>query len=341
MSQTMKAAVSRKYGPPDVVGIEEAPRPSPAADQLLVRVRATTVNRTDCGYRGGKPVIIRFFSGVRRPKYPIWGTEFAGVVEATGTEVTGYRVGDRVLGWCEGTFGAHAEYVTVRADRPLVMRIPDGATFAEVAPSMEGAHYAMGFLRRANVEAGKDVMVYGASGTIGSAAVRFAKILGARVTAVCGTDGVEMVRSLGPDRVIDYQTADVYADTQRYDVIVDAVGKRSFLRMRRLLKPKGIYTASERPLLSKPGLFAPVFVGWLLTSWITGLLRRRRMMFVAPHADPEGLKIIRDAITGGDFRPVIDRTYPLGDIVAAYRYAETGKKVGNLVIDVHRADERA
>jgi NADPH:quinone reductase-like Zn-dependent oxidoreductase len=224
--------------------------------------------------------------------------------------------------------------MTVRADRPLIMPIPDGATFAEVAPSTEGAHYAMGFLRRAGIEPGADVMIYGASGAIGSAAVRFARIMGMRVTAVCGTSAVDTVRSLGADRVIDYQAEDVYADEQRYDLIVDAVGKRSFLRMRRLLKPKGIYTASERPLLSKPGLFAPVFIGWLLTSWVTRLLRGRRMMFVAPHQDPEGLRIIREAIATGEFRPIIDRTYPLEEIAAAYRYVETGQKIGNVVIEV-------
>lgn len=334
MPQMMKAAVTRRYGRPEEVRIEEVPRPIPAVDELLVRVRATTVNRTDCGYRGGKPFIIRFFSGLRRPKTPIWGTEFAGVVEAVGTEVTGYTVGDRVLGYCEGTFGAHAEYMTVKADRPLVMKIPDGATFAEVAPSTEGAHYAMGFLRRAGIEPGSDVMIYGASGAIGSAAVRFAKIMGMRVTAVCGSNAMAIVERLGADRVIDYQAEDIYADDQRYDLIVDAVGKRSFLRMRRLLKPKGIYTASERPLLSKPGLFAPVFIGWLLTSWITRLFRGRRMMFVAPHQDPEGLRIIREAIAVGEFRPVIDRTYRLEEIAEAYRYVETGQKVGNVVIEV-------
>ncbi|HSM02891.1 MAG TPA: NAD(P)-dependent alcohol dehydrogenase [Acidimicrobiia bacterium] len=339
MAQTMKAAVALRYGPPDVVQIADVPRPVPAADELLVRVRATTVNRTDCGYRGGKPFIIRFFGGLRRPKFPIWGTEFSGVVEAIGTAVTAFDVGDRVLGWCEGTFGSHAGYMTVRADRPLVMKVPDGATFAEVAPSTEGAHYAMGFLRRTGVGPGDDVMVYGASGTIGTAAVSFAKILGARVTAVCGSDAVELVGGLGADRVVDYQTENVYADEQRYDVIVDAVGKRSFLRMRRLLKPKGIYTASERPMLSKPGLFAPVFIGWLLTSWITGLLRGRRMLFIAPQSDPDGLRVIREAIASGGYRPVIDRTYPLDEIVEAYRYAESGRKLGNLVIDVDGAGE--
>jgi NADPH:quinone reductase-like Zn-dependent oxidoreductase len=336
---SMKAAVSSRYGPPDVVHIQEVPRPIPAFDELLVRVRATTVNRTDCGYRGGKPFMIRFFSGLRRPKNPIWGTEFAGVVEAMGTEVTDYRVGDPVLGWCEGSFGAHAEYMTVRAGRPLVMKFPAGVTFAEVAASTEGSHYAMGFLRRSGVEAGADVMVYGASGAIGSAAVRFAKIMGFKVTAVCGTNAVGMVRGLGPDRVIDYQSEDVYADTQRYDLIVDAVGKRSFLRMRRLLKPKGIYTASERPGISRRGLFVPVFIGWLLTSWMTTLFGGRRMIFVPPHDDPEAYRIIRDAITSGEFRPVVDRTYPFEEIAEAYRYAETGQKLGNLVIDVDRSTE--
>ena len=336
---TMKAAVAHRYGPPDVVQIEDADTPEPDPDEVLVAVRATTVNRTDCGYRAAKPWVLRFYTGLRRPKTPIWGTEFAGVVARIGSDVTGFEPGDRVLGYCEGTFGAHAEYMTVRADRPLTMKIPDGVTFAEAAPSTEGSHYAMGFLRRAGIEAGADVMVYGASGAIGTAAVRFAKIMGMKVTAVCGTNAVDLVRSLGADRVIDYQTNDVYDDDQRYDLIIDAVGKRSFLRMRRLLKPKGVYTASERPLLQRRGLFVPVFIGWLLTSWVTKVLRGRRMMFVSPAHDPEGIRIIRDAIASGEFRPVIDRVYPFEEIAEAYRYAETGTKVGNLVIDVDRAGE--
>jgi NADPH:quinone reductase-like Zn-dependent oxidoreductase len=330
----MRAAVSTEYGPPEIVRIRDVERPTPADDELLIKVHATTVNRTDCGYRGGKPFLIRFFNGWRRPKVPILGTEFAGVVEAAGTGVSSFRVGDRICGWCEGTFGAHAEYLTIRAGRPLNCMIPEGVAFEEAAPSTEGSHYALSFLRQAGVEAGQDVMVYGATGAIGSAAVQLAKGLGLRVTAVCGTEHVDLVTGLGADRVIDYMTEDYTSDTGRYDLVIDAVGKSSLWKCRRLLKPKGIYTASDRPWAQKPGLFIPVFLGWLLVSGVTRLLRGRRQMFVVPRSDPEGLRWLKDQIESGTFRPVIDRSYPLEQIVEAYRYVETGEKIGNVVIKV-------
>ena len=331
---SMRAVVCTEYGPPEVLRLEEVPIPVPAADELLIRVGATTVNRTDCGYRGGKPFLIRFFGGLRRPKVAVLGTEFAGEVVAVGGDVGSFSPGDRVCGYCEGTFGAHAEYMTVRAGRPLVMPIRSAATFAEAAPTTEGSHYALSFLRRARVEAGQDVMVYGATGAIGSAAVQIAKSMGLNVTAVCGTAHVDLVKGLGADRVIDYQTEDFTKDTQKYDLVIDAVGKSSFWRCRRLLKPKGIYTASDRPLAGKPFLFLPVFLGWILTAAVTGLLRGRRSLFVVPHQDPEGLKYLRGLIESGEFKPVIDRTYPLEQIAEAYRYVETGQKIGNVVITV-------
>lgn len=330
----MRAVVSTKYGIPGVVRIREVQQPAPADDELLIKVHAATVNRTDCGYRGGKPFPIRFLSGWRRPKVPVLGTEFAGVVAATGTGVTSFRVGDRICGWCEGTFGSHAEYMTIRADRALNCLIPEGVAFEEAAPSTEGSHYALSFLRRAGVEAGQDVMIYGATGAIGSAAVQLAKELGLKVTAVCATEHVDLVKDLGADRVIDYMTEDYTRDTGRYDLVIDAVGKSSFWKCRRLLKPKGIYTASDRPWAQKPGLFIPVFLGWLVVSAVTRLFRGRRQMFVVPQSDPEELRWLKEQIESGAFRPVIDRTYPLEQIVEAYRYVETGQKIGNVVIKV-------
>lgn len=326
--------MSAEYGGPEVVQIREVERPTPADDELLIKIHATTVNRTDCGYRGGTPFIIRFFSGLRRPKVAVLGTEFAGVVEATGIGVTSFQVGDRVCGWCEGTFGAHAEYMTIRADRPLNSMIPGGMDFEEAAPSTEGAHYALSFLRRSGVEANQNVMVYGATGAIGSAAVQLAKSLGLKVTAVCGTEHLDLVTGLGADRVIDYMTEDYTRDFEQYDLVIDAVGKSSFWKCRRLLKPKGIYVASDRPWAQKPGLFIPVFLGWLLVSGVTSLLRGRRQIFVAPQRDPEGLRWLKEQIESGHFRAVIDRAYPLEQIVEAYRYVETGQKVGNVVIRV-------
>lgn len=331
---TMKAAVSRRYGPPERVQIEQVPIPSPKDGELLVRVRATTVNRTDCGYRGGKPFLIRFFSGVRKPRVQIWGTEFAGEVVGLGDGVSGFAVGDRVMGWCEGTFGAHAEYMTVRADRPLTMPIPEGRSFVEAAPSTEGSHYALNALRATGLETGDSILVYGATGAIGSAAVQLAKAKGITVTAVCGTANLDLVKTLGADRVIDYQTEDFTKDPDRYDLVFDAVGKSSFFKCRHLLKPKGVYIATDRPMMNKPFMFVPVFAWWLLLSLITKVRRGRRQMFGGPRKDPEGMAWLREQILTGRFTPVIDRTYPLDQIVDAYRFVETAQKVGNVVIEV-------
>ena len=330
---TMKAAVSRRYGPPEVVQVEQVPTPSPGPGELLVRVRATTVNRTDCGYRGGKPFIIRFFSGVRRPRKPVWGTEFAGDVAALGEGASRFAVGDRITGWCEGTFGAHAEYLVVKEDR-LIVLIPEGRSYAEAAPSTEGSHYALGMLRKAGIGPDKDVLVYGATGAIGSAAVQLAKDLGARVTAVGPTAHLEMVKGLGPDRVIDYQTEDFTRDQQRYDLVLDAVAKSSFRRTRRLLKKKGVYTATDIRGSQLPFLGVPIILGWMVAALLFKLSPGRKMIFVFPYKDPEAIRYLKEFIASGRFRPVLDRTYPLDQIVEAYRFVETGQKLGNVVIAV-------
>jgi len=319
-----------EYGPPEVVWVGEVDKPAPADDELLIEVRATTVNRTDCGYRGGKPFIIRFLSGFPRPKHTVLGTEFAGVVQSVGSRITRFKPGDRVCGYCEGTFGAHAEYMTVK-ERPLISIVPPDRSFQEAAPSTEGSHYALSFFRRAGVESGDDVLIYGATGAIGSAAVQIARSLGLRVTAVCGTDHVSLVKGLGADRVIDYQTEDFTDDDQRYDLVVDAVGKSSFRKCRRLLKPRGIYVSSDLGFL------------WhgLLLALITPLFGGRKLLFVVPYSDREGILWLRGLIESGEFRPVLDRVYPLDDIVEAYRYVETGQKVGNVVISVGRGEDRA
>ena len=319
----MKAAVCTTYGPPEVVRLEEVDRPAAGDDELLIKVRATTVNRTDCGYRGGTPFIIRFFSGLRRLKANILGTEFAGEIETVGANVTSYEVGGRVCSYCEGTFGTHAEYMTIQAER-LIARIPTDSTFEDAAPSTEGSHCALGMLRSAQIGSGDDVLVYGATGAIGSAAVQIAKSLGANVTAVCGTAHVALVESLGADRTIDHQTTDFTQDEQSYDLVLDAVGKSSFRRCRRLLKPRGIYISSD------VGLF---WHGPIL-ALITPLFRDRKLIFVVPRRDPEGIGYLKRLIESGEFRPVIDRRYPLDQIVEAYRYVETGQKIGNVVITV-------
>ena len=320
----MKAAVHTSYGPPEVVRVAEVEKPTPKDNELLVRVHATTVNRTDCGFRAARPFIVRLFAGLTRPRrITVLGNEFAGVVEVVGGGVTSFAVGDRVFGFNGTSFGAHAEYMAMPAGG-LVATMPAGLTFEEAAPGTEGSHYALSLIRRARIHKGQDVLVNGGTGAIGSAAVQLLKHLGANVTAVCRTEHLELVRGLGADRVIDYTAEDFTKDEQTYDVVVDAVGKSSFGRCRRLLKPRGIYLSTDLGPLSQNPILALV----------TPLFGGKRVMFPIPREDQGVVRHLKELIESGEFRPLIDRRYPLDQIVEAYRYVETGQKVGNVVITV-------
>jgi NADPH:quinone reductase-like Zn-dependent oxidoreductase len=319
----MKAAVATRYGPPDVVRVMDVPRPVPGANELLVRVHATTVNRTDCGFRAAHPWFIRGFSGVTRPKRTILGNEFAGVVEATGEDVSGFAVGDRVFGYDDTRFGSHAEYLVIGQDT-AVATMPEGRDFEVMAPATEGSHYALAYIRDARVDESSEVLVYGATGAIGSAAVQIMKSLGARVTAVCSTEYVDLVTGLGADRVVDRTTTDFTADSQRYDLVFDAVGKCSFRQCRKLLEPHGIWTSTDLGPLSQNPLLA------LATRFSRG----RRVRFPFPTIDSEMVAYIKGLVETRQFTPVVDRTYPLDEIVEAYRYVETQQKIGNVVITV-------
>jgi len=312
-----------RYGPPEVVVISDVEKPSPRTTGLLIKVHATTVNRTDCAYRAARPFFMRLLTGLTRPRSPVLGTEFAGVVEAVGSGVSSFHVGDRVFGYNEGPFGAHAEYMSIPEDAS-VATMPASVTYQQAAASTEGAHYALAHIRAAKIHSGQDILVYGATGAIGSAAVQLLKNLGARVTAVCGPGHLELVRSLGADRVIDYTAEDFTKGEQKYDVILDSVGKISFSQCKRLLKPRGIYISSELgPLAQNPfrALIGPLHGG-------------KKVMFPIPKHDKVMIGHFRNLIESGEFRPVIDRTYPLDEIVDAYRYVETGQKTGNVVISL-------
>jgi NADPH:quinone reductase-like Zn-dependent oxidoreductase len=319
----MKAAVHTSYGPPDVVRIAEVEKPTAKDNEVLVKVHATTVNRTDSGLRAAKPFINRFFTGLSRPRVTVLGNEFAGEVEAVGGGVTSFEVGDRVFGYNGSRFGAHAEYLAMPEDGSLAT-MPANLTYEEAAPSTEGSHYALSLIRKAKIQRGQAVLVNGATGAIGSAAVQLLKRLGADVTAVCDPENVELVRGLGADRVIDYTAEEFTQDERTYDVVLDAVGKSSFGRCKRLLKPRGIYLSSDLGPLSQNPILA----------LITPLLGGRRVMFPIPRDNQEMVRYLKDLIASGAFKPVIDKRYPLDQIVEAYRYVETGQKIGNVVISV-------
>ena len=323
----MKAAVHTRYGPPDVVRISEVDKPAVKDNQVLVKVHATTVNRTDSGLRSAKPFINRFFTGLIRPRVTVLGNEFAGVVEAVGSGVTTFAVGDRVFGYSGlqhgSRFGAHAEYLAIAEDGSLAT-MPATLTYEQAAASTEGSHYALSLIRKAKIRSGQDVLVNGATGAIGSAAVQLLQQLGANVTAVCDTTHVELVKGLGADRVIDYTAQDFTKDTQSYDVVLDAVGKSSFGRTKRLLKPGGIYLSSDLGPLSQNPILALV----------TPLLRGKKVLFPIPRDNQEMARYFKGLLESGAFRPLIDRRYRLDQIVEAYTYVETGHKTGNVVISV-------
>ena len=318
----MKAAVHTRFGPPDVVQISDVAAPVPADNELLVQVHASTVNRTDCGFRAGKPWFGRPFYGLVRPRSTTLGCEFAGVVESVGRAVTAFQVGDRVFGYNDRTFGGHAEYLAI-SQHGWIATMPANLTFEEAAPSTEGAHYALGALRAAGVGPGHDVLIYGATGAIGSAAVQLAKSLGATVTAVCATVHLDLVKGLGADRAVDYTAEDFTRDEQRYEFVFDAVGKSSFGRCNQLMKPRSTFIATDLGPLSQNPFLVLITLG-----------RGRRVKFPLPKNEPEMVRYFKELIESGQFTPVVDRRYPLDEIVEAYRYVETGQKIGNVVISV-------
>jgi NADPH:quinone reductase-like Zn-dependent oxidoreductase len=315
----MRAVVYDRYGPPEVLRLEEVERPVPAEDEILVEIHATTVNRTDCGLRRAKPFITRYFTGLLRPKRGILGMELAGVVAAVGAAVTEFEVGDRVFG-VKGS-GAHAEFVCIRETAP-VAHMPGGISFEEAAAVCDGASLALACLRKADLREGRSILVYGASGSVGTAGVQLARYFGADVTAVCNTKNVELVRSLGADTVIDYTQDDFTKNGQTYDVILDAVGKHSFRRCRRSLKPGGIFVETDLGFM----WHAPLLV--LVTRWVGS----KKVAIGVTKYNKKDILFLKELIEAGRYRAVIDRRYPLEDVVEATRYVETGQKTGNVVL---------
>lgn len=318
---TMKAAVYNRYGGPEVVSVLDVAVPVPKDHEVLVKVYAGTVNRTDTGFRSAEYVVSRLFSGLFRPKVRVLGCEFAGEIVALGKGVHSYKVGDRVFGYDDSSFGGHAEYKVISEEGAMAL-IPNGMDYVQAAALTEGSHYALGNIRAAQVNKGDIVLVYGATGAIGSAAVQLLKHFGAYVVAVGGTANMGLVHSLGADEVLDYQTQDFTKTAHRFDFVFDAVGKSSFGECKPLMKPQGIYISTE---LGK---------GWenIWLALTTPLKKGKKVLFPLPTMRKEDAQYLRDLAEQGWFRPVIDRQYSLDEIVEAHRYAETGQKTGNVIV---------
>ncbi|MEO9248789.1 NAD(P)-dependent alcohol dehydrogenase [Citricoccus nitrophenolicus] len=312
-----------------MVHVRQVPEREPAAGEVLVRVHTTTVNRTDCAYRAAHPWFMRALTGLRRPRRTVLGTEYAGEVIGVGEGAVDLTVGDQVFGYNEGRFGAHAELLAVPEDS-MIARIPSNVDVKMAAASTEGSHYARSSIRRAGVRAGNRVLVIGATGGIGSAAVQLLAHLGARVNVVCAAEHAEMVRGLGAETVIDRFTEDITARPERYDVVVDAVGKSTFAACRPILLPGGRYVSSE---LGPGGQNLPLAALGAVGTKIPGrLAAARRVVFPYPEEGQHVAEEIAGLLASGAFSPVIDREYGLDEIVEAYRYVETGEKVGSVLI---------
>lgn len=319
----LKAIVYKKYGPPQVAELAEVTKPVPKKNEVLVRVYASTVNRTDAGYRSAQYFISRFFTGLLKPKNQILGSEFAGCVEEIGDEVTLFKKGDRVFGFKDINAGGHAEFLTI-AETDAVSLIPNELSYIAAAPIAEGAHYALGDIRAAGVTEGQLVLVNGATGAIGSAAVQLLKSFGAIVTATCAGKNKDLVKSLGADYIIDYDIADFTKSGLEFDFIFDAVGKSSFKKCKPLLRSRGIYISTELGKYS-----ANIFL-----ALTTPIFKRKKVLFPLPKMDKEVIQFLGDLVEKGSFLPVIDSVYRMEQIVEAYTYVDSRQKVGNVVLQI-------
>lgn len=321
--ETMKAVVHQKYGSAEVLQLKEVEKPAPGKNEILVKVSATTVTPVDCVFRGGKQYAARMFTGLTKPKRPILGSELSGVVEAVGKNVKQFNPGDEVFGGGPG----HAEYACVSADGPIAIK-PENLTLEEAAAVPYGMLTALPFLRDSgNIQSGQKVLINGASGSIGTYAVQLAKYYGAKITGVCSTDNVVLVKSLGADKVIDYKKENFTQTGETCDIIFDVVGKSSFSQSKKALAPNGIYMTTVMGI--------PILFQMLWTSKFGS--KRANITFTGlrpPEKMAKDLLVIKKLVEQGIIKPVIDRTYRLDEIPKAHQYVEKGHKRGNVVINI-------
>ena len=327
----MKALVYTKYGSPDVLQIKEVKEPVPKDNEVLISVYATTVNRTDGATIRAKPFFMRIITGLFKPKKQIPGTEFAGEIAEIGKSVLSLKVGDKVFGFDDEGSGSHAQFLTIKEDK--VLAIPGKLSYEQAAASSEGAHYAYNFINKVDLKKGQSVLVNGATGAIGSAAVQLLKYFEANVTAVCATKNIELVKSLGASKVIDYTKEDFRNEEQKYDFVFDTVGKSSFLKCKHLLLPGGVYISSDLGYMAQ-NIFLP-----LITPVIKPAIGNKKTIFPTPTNIRRSLLLIKDLMEQDKFKAVIDRVFPLEQIVEAYKYVEKGQKIGNVVVTVNQDDE--
>lgn len=317
----MKAAIRRNYGSPGEITIEDIERPFPKDNEVLIRVYAASVNRTDCANLTAKPFIMRFVLGLVKPRKIILGTDFAGEVTSTGKNVTSFKIGDNVFGFKDTGLESQAEYVTAPAEN--VYQIPDQIDYKQAAASLEGAHYAYSFIHKATIQSGQSILINGATGGIGSALLQFARQFDVKITATCNTKNLELIKSLGADKIYDYTKEDFTESNDKYDFIFDAVGKSTFGKCKSFLKENGIYMSSELGTYAQ-NIFLPIWTS----------ISNKKVIFPIPYSEQKSIPYICNLLETGKFTPVIDREYLLEDISKAYEYVMAGQKTGNVVIKI-------
>ena len=319
----MKASIRRKYCLPNNIRIENIEKSIPNDDDVLIKIYATTVNRTDCANLTAKPFIMRFVLGFFKPRKIILGTDFAGEVSAIGKNIKSFKIGDRVFGFTDTGAESQAEYATMKEEDLFL--IPENTDYKQAAASLEGAHYAYTFIHRVKIQPGQKILINGATGGIGSALLQFVRQYDIKITATCNTKNIKLIHSLGADKIYDYTKEDFTGDSDQYDFIFDAVGKSTFGTCKPLLKEKGIYISSELGPYSQ-NIFYPLW-----TSMFS-----KKVIFPMPYSKHKTIPYISNLLVKGTFKPVIDQEYVLEEISKAYEYVITGQKTGNVLINVSK-----
>ena len=319
----MKAALRREYCMPKDLKIEEVDRPSVAENEVLVKVHATTVNRTDCANLTAQPFIMRFVLGFFKPREALIGTDFSGEIVEIGAEVSQFKIGDQVFGFGDMGIRSQAEYLVMPEDGNLLIK-PGNVDYQQAAASLEGAHYAYTFVHKVNIKAGQKVLINGATGAIGSALLQFVRQYDVHITATCNTKNIDLIKSLGADKIIDYTQEDFTQLDEKFDYVFDAVGKSSYLASRRLLKKKGVYISSE---------FGPYGQNFFY-ALLSFLPRNKKVIFPVPFPPKKTMPYIKNLLEKGIFKPVIDCEYSLEQVSEAYQYVISGQKTGNVILQI-------